>query len=99
MVTHSSVLAWKMPWTEEPGGLQSWDCKESEVTEHRWKTLPFFHSSLTPIRTPPPHTHKLALLNGEVCKEVLYYADKTQISQVQGSSAVSTFKTGTVNMS
>ena len=23
MVTHSSVLAWKIPWTEEPGGLQS----------------------------------------------------------------------------
>ena len=23
MATHSSVLAWKMPWTEEPGGLQS----------------------------------------------------------------------------
>ena len=23
MVTHSSVLAWNVPWTEEPGGLQS----------------------------------------------------------------------------
>ena len=23
MATHSSILAWKMPWTEEPGGLQS----------------------------------------------------------------------------
>ena len=23
MATHSSVLAWKTPWTEEPGGLQS----------------------------------------------------------------------------
>ena len=23
MVTHSSILAWRMPWTEEPGGLQS----------------------------------------------------------------------------
>ena len=23
MVTHSSILAWKMPWTEEPGRLQS----------------------------------------------------------------------------
>ena len=22
MVTHSSTLAWKIPWTEEPGGLQ-----------------------------------------------------------------------------
>ena len=23
MVTHSSILAWKIPWTKEPGGLQS----------------------------------------------------------------------------
>jgi len=23
MVTHSSTLAWRIPWTEEPGGLQS----------------------------------------------------------------------------
>ena len=23
MATHSSILAWRMPWTQEPGGLQS----------------------------------------------------------------------------
>ena len=23
MATHSSILAWKIPWTEEPGGIQS----------------------------------------------------------------------------
>ena len=23
MATHSSILAWRVPWTEEPGGLQS----------------------------------------------------------------------------
>ena len=23
MATHSSILAWRLPWTEEPGGLQS----------------------------------------------------------------------------
>ena len=27
MATHSSILAWKTPWTEAPGGLQSMDCK------------------------------------------------------------------------
>jgi len=32
--THSSVLAWRTPWTEEPGGLQSTDCsKELDTTE------------------------------------------------------------------
>ena len=35
MATHSSILAWKIPWTEEPGGLNSpWVCKESDTTEH-----------------------------------------------------------------
>ena len=33
MATHSSTLAWKTPWTEEPGGLQSWGRKESDTTE------------------------------------------------------------------
>ena len=28
MATHSNILAWKIPWTEEPGRLQSWGCKE-----------------------------------------------------------------------
>ena len=32
MVTHSSTLAWEIPWTEEPGGLQSTGSQESDVT-------------------------------------------------------------------
>ena len=27
MATHSSILAWRIPWTEEPGGLQSLESK------------------------------------------------------------------------
>ena len=34
MVTPSSILARNIPWTEEHGGLQSWCCKESDITEH-----------------------------------------------------------------
>ena len=42
MATHSSILAWKVPWTKEPGGLQSmgslvgyslWGRKELFMTE------------------------------------------------------------------
>ena len=34
MATHSSILAWRIPWTEEPGGLQSMGfCKESVMNE------------------------------------------------------------------
>ena len=33
MITHSSILAWKIPWTEEPGWLQSMELQN-------WRTRP-----------------------------------------------------------
>ena len=33
METHSSILAWRIPRTEEPGGLQSMGRKESDITK------------------------------------------------------------------
>ena len=33
MATRSSILAWEIPWTEEPGGLQSMVITESDTTE------------------------------------------------------------------
>ena len=33
-VTHSSILVWRIPWTEKPGGLQSMGCqKKSDMTQ------------------------------------------------------------------
>ena len=32
MATHSSILAWRIPWTQEPGGLQSMGSQELETT-------------------------------------------------------------------
>ena len=34
MATHSSLLSWRIPCTEEPGGLQSVGHKEFDMTEH-----------------------------------------------------------------
>ena len=34
MATDSNILAWRIPWTEEPGGLQSTGSQESNMTEH-----------------------------------------------------------------
>ena len=31
MATHSSILAWRIPWTEEPGGLQSMGSQKSQT--------------------------------------------------------------------
>ena len=33
MAIHSSILAWRIPWTEEPGGHSPWDHRESDTTE------------------------------------------------------------------
>ena len=44
MATHSSTLAWKIPWVEEPGGLQSMG---SRRVGHDWAT--HFHFSLSSL--------------------------------------------------
>ena len=31
MATHPSILAWEIPWTEEPGGLQSMGLQKSQT--------------------------------------------------------------------
>ena len=33
MATHSSILAWRIPWTEKPSGLQLWGRKKQDSTE------------------------------------------------------------------
>ena len=33
MAIHSGMLAWKIPWTEDPGSYSPWGCKESDMTE------------------------------------------------------------------
>ena len=44
MATHSSILAWKIPWTEEPGGLQSMG---SQRVRHNWALMPHSLSDVT----------------------------------------------------
>ena len=38
MVTHSSILAWRIPWTEESGGRYPWGHKQSNTTEETQPT-------------------------------------------------------------
>ena len=45
MATHSSIPAWKIPWTEEPGSYSPWGGKESDTTERL--TLSHFSKSKT----------------------------------------------------
>ena len=50
MGTGTTVLAWRIPWTEEPGGLQSMGLKELDMTE--WVCV-FTHTHT--------HTHRVTL--------------------------------------
>ena len=55
MAIHSSILAWEIPWTEEPGGLQSMG---SQRVRHDWATehaciLCVRHSTLVNLCNPP----------------------------------------------
>ena len=52
MVTHSSILAWRIPWTEEPGRLQSMGRKESDMTERL-----HFHFTFTVYLEHPATQH------------------------------------------
>jgi len=41
MATHSNILAWRIPWTEEPGRLQSMGSKMLDITEQTFTFLLF----------------------------------------------------------
>ena len=67
MSTHSSIFAWRIPCTEEPGGLQS---MESQRVRHDWATNTFFLSPSfwSPIH-PPPNSLYQYLLHWEKKKK------------------------------
>ena len=44
MAIHSSILAWRIPWTEEPADYSPWGRKESDTTERLTQT--HTHASL-----------------------------------------------------
>ena len=61
MATHSNILAWKIPWTEELMGYCPWGLKESEATELARRAansivapfLSFFPLFFIPLFLPP----------------------------------------------
>ena len=62
MATQSSILAWRIPLTGEPGGLQSMEQKEldtAEVTEHIFKAVYIFRKRKLKIHTLNTLLHNL----------------------------------------
>ena len=56
MATHSSILAWRLPWTEEPGGLQSMG---SQRVRHNWEQHTQGHYFLLQSPQGQPDTRQL----------------------------------------
>ena len=58
MATHYSILAWRIPWTEKPGGLQSMG---SQIVRHNWATNTF--TSFIQSYMIPGHLRSSSILN------------------------------------
>ena len=65
MATDSSIHAWEIPWTEEPGGLQSTGSQESDTTKH------IAHTNKASV-TIKSHTNS-GVSNANVCIKVVYF--------------------------
>ena len=52
MVIHSSILDWKIPWTEEPGSCNSWGRKKSDMTERLTQSYESIYIFMTEIKVP-----------------------------------------------
>ena len=55
MATHSSILAWRIPWREKPGGYQLWGCRESDMTVQL--SLSLFIKDAPFVSARLPHTY------------------------------------------
>ena len=88
MAPHSSNLAWRMPWMEEPGGLQSMGCEESDTTEQ----LPF-HFSLSCIGEGNGNPLQCSFLenprDGGAWGAAVYGIARTRLKRLSSSSSSS----------
>ena len=50
MTTHSSVLAWRIPWTEEPARMRSRTHKQLDMTEHTCTHAYLLHKLLNSLK-------------------------------------------------
>ena len=75
MATHFSILAWRIPWTGEPGGLSPWGHKESNTTEKL--SLSGLRQGSASYRPNPIHCQLLEIMFYEntvmlICLHIIY---------------------------
>ena len=70
MAAHSSIFSWRIPWTEEPGGLYSpWGHKESDTTERLHFHIHFHYSDracqvVQWVKNPPANSGDVSSVPG-----------------------------------
>ena len=74
MATHSSILAWRIPWTEEPGRAQSMGSQESNMTEQ----LNHYNTSLHSLAQHTFQTYQPVLTSRESLLRVTWLLCETQ---------------------
>ena len=57
IATHSCILVWRTTWTEEPGGLQSVGCQESDTNERLSLSVPYRRLSVHGFSASPDSTN------------------------------------------
>ena len=76
METHSSILAWRIPWTEESGKYSPWGRKEMDGTEGLTHTHVLLWSSLSSSVDPQPST----ILSHLSCFFILTFSKPQKLS-------------------
>ena len=79
MATHSSILAWRIPWTEEPGGYNLWGFKELDTIEQ----LTYTHTH-THTHTTHTHTHTHTYICQGVLKHYIPYLMNQSLTRLLG---------------
>ena len=77
MAIHSSILAWRIPWTEEPGGLQSMGLQESDTAQRLIQHHTVLHSVCTSLQPFSSHPFQHLL-----CVDFLMMAVLTCVRQI-----------------
>ena len=92
MATHSSTLAWRIPWTEEPGRLQSltWGRKETDTNEwpyvflcypgYHWLSISSFSNWKDLLHTTKIHWRVLKLVQRQNSRILATEANRYQIT-------------------
>ena len=87
MATHSSILTWEIPWTEDPGRLQSMGSQrvrhnleteqQQQQTQRKNKAVCIHAHTHTLLRSSSTHTHTSAQL--QVLNENVQFSNKNKL--------------------